>query len=135
LIVVDTSAWIELVRNTGSPVHRRLGAAIADREGVVVTEVVVGEVLGGAGSEAELDRLRRLLLAFPLLPLRGLAGYLQAAALARQCRHAGDGLRHGIVDCLIAVPAIEAGAPILHRDRDFDVLARHTPLEVVAVGD
>jgi predicted nucleic acid-binding protein len=60
---------------------------------------------------------------------------MQAAALARQCRWAGAALRHGILDCLIAVPAIEAGAAVLHRDRDFDVLARHTPLEVVALDE
>jgi len=135
VIVVDTSAWVELVRDTGSPVHRRLSAAIAAREGVVVTEVVVGEILAGASSEDELGRLRQLLLAFPLLPLHGLAGYLQAAALARQCRRAGEALRHGIVDCLVAVAAIEAGAPVLHADRDFDVLARHTPLQVVALDE
>ena len=36
---------------------------------------------------------------------------------------------------LVAVPAILAGAPVLHADRDFDVLARHTPLEVVPLDD
>ncbi|HBA94636.1 MAG TPA: VapC toxin family PIN domain ribonuclease, partial [Acidimicrobiaceae bacterium] len=28
--------------------------------------------------------------------------------------------------------AIEARTPILHADSDFDVLARHTPLQVVS---
>lgn len=131
MIVVDTSAWVELVRGTGSPVQRRLHAAIADREELAVTEVVVSEVLAGASSARDLRELRRMLLAFPVLPLRGLAGFERAAQLARDCRRAGEGLRRGIVDCLVAVPAIELGLPVLHSDRDFDVLARHTDLKLV----
>ncbi len=33
-------------------------------------------------------------------------------------------------DCLIAAVAIRNGASVLHRDADFDVLARHTPLRI-----
>lgn len=135
MIVVDTSAWVELVRGTGSPVHRRLRAAIQQREDIAVTDVVVGEVLAGASSPRSVRDLRRLLLGFPVLPLGGLAGYERAAQLARDCRGGGGSLRRGLADCLVAAPAIEAGARVLHRDRDFDVLARHTELEVVALDD
>jgi len=33
------------------------------------------------------------------------------------------------VDCLIAACAIRNGLPILHSDRDFDAIARFTPLQ------
>ncbi|MDQ3574904.1 MAG: hypothetical protein M3378_03865 [Actinomycetota bacterium] len=33
-------------------------------------------------------------------------------------------------DCLIAAVAIGAGVPLLHADADFEVLARHTELQV-----
>jgi predicted nucleic acid-binding protein len=133
LIVVDTSAWVELVRGRPSPVGQRLHAAISAREELAVTEVVVGEVLAGATSARDLRDLRRLLHSFPVLSLNGLAGYERAAQLARDCRRSGATLRRGLLDCLVAVPAIDADAPILHRDRDFDVLARHTELRVVGV--
>jgi predicted nucleic acid-binding protein len=48
------------------------------------------------------------------------------------CRAGGETVRK-MTDCLVAVPAIEAGARVLHADADFDKLARHTPLEVVAL--
>ena len=35
-----------------------------------------------------------------------------------------------LIDCLIASTAIRAGVPILHNDADFEVLARHTELEI-----
>lgn len=69
---------------------------------------------------------------FRLLRLQGLRGYEEAAALSRACRSAGEPIR-SITDALIAVPAIRAGVPVLHQDVDFDKLARHTSLEVVAL--
>jgi predicted nucleic acid-binding protein len=134
LIVVDSSAWVELFRATGTPVHRRLHMAVADREPLAVTELVVGVLLAAVVSRRELANVRRMLLSFPVLPLGGLAGFEEAAQLARACRLAGETLRRGLGDCLVAVPAIRAGAAVLQRDRDFDVLARHTELRLVELG-
>ncbi len=131
MIVVDTSAWVELLRATGSPAHRRLHQALSDSEEVCVTEIVVAEVLAGARDGRRAEELRSTLLGFTLLPLDGLDAFERAAALYRACRSAGETLR-SIADCLVAVAAIAAGAPVLHADRDFGTLARHTPLEVVS---
>lgn len=125
-------AWVELLRATGSPVHRRLRTALRDNEEIGVTEVVVAEVLACARDERRAEELRTTLLGFTLLVLNGLDAFERAAALHRTCRAAGESLR-GVADCLVAVPAIEAGAPVLHAGRDFAKLARHTPLEVVPV--
>jgi predicted nucleic acid-binding protein len=129
LIVVDTSAWVELIRATGSTVHQRLESAIVAREPLAVTELVVAELLAGARTPKHRSQVRNMALSLPVLRLRGLAAYEAAAALYRACRDRGETLR-GITDCLVAVPAIEARAPVLHLDRDFEILARHTPLEV-----
>ena len=46
-------------------------------------------------------------------------------------RREGETVRR-LIDCLIAAVAIGAGVPpVLHRDDDFDVLARHTELDIV----
>jgi predicted nucleic acid-binding protein len=36
-----------------------------------------------------------------------------------------------LTDCLIAAVAIRNGVSVLHRDRDFEVIARHTDLKVL----
>jgi hypothetical protein len=115
-------------------VHRRLADALRAREHIAVTEVVLGEVFAGARSAKDHGALRGTLLGFPLLRLETLADYEEAAALYRACRDGGETLR-SLTDCLIAVPAIRAGLPVLHADSDFDKLARHTPLEVVSPGE
>jgi predicted nucleic acid-binding protein len=85
------------------------------------------ETLAGARSDADLSRLRDLLLALPVLTIEGLRDFEEAALVYRTCRAAGETIR-GLTDCLIAVPAIRAGASILHNDADFDAIARHTNL-------
>jgi predicted nucleic acid-binding protein len=129
-VLADTSAWVEYLRATGSPVHLRLRRLIADEDAVATTEVVVMELLAGASDDDEAARLRRLLGRFELLPVEGLADYEAAAELYRRCRRAGEMVRK-LTDCLIAVVAIRAGAALLHRDQDFEVLARHAPVRVV----
>ncbi len=127
MIVVDTSAWVEFLRRTESPVHLRLRELITARARLAVTEVVVAELLAGAGSRGALETLRARLLAFPVLPLGGLAGFEAAVDVYRACRSGGEPVR-SLSDCLVAAAAIEAGARLLHADRDFDVIERHTPL-------
>ena len=58
------------------------------------------------------------------------AHYDEAARLYRRCRREGETVRR-MIDCLIAAVAIGAGVAVLHHDDDFDVLARHTELDVV----
>jgi predicted nucleic acid-binding protein len=132
VIVADTSAWTELFRRTGSVVDRTLRHLLHRPSNLAVTEVVVMELLAGARSPTHYRDLRELLLTFRLLRVRGLDGYEHAAELYRLCRAGGETVR-SMTDCLVAVPAIEAGAQVLHADRDFDKLARHTPLQVVSL--
>jgi predicted nucleic acid-binding protein len=132
VIVVDSSAWIELVRGSGSPISERLSELLRERADLAITEVVMMEVLAGARSRAHARQLRGRLLAFPVLRLRGLIDYEAAAELYRLCRAAGETIRK-LTDCLIAIPTIEAGATLLQSDRDFDILARHTPLRLEPV--
>jgi predicted nucleic acid-binding protein len=74
-------------------------------------------------------QLRRLLGRFDVLPVDGLADYEAAAELYRRCRSGGEVVRN-LTDCLIAAVAVRHGATLLHRDHDFEVVARHTPLRV-----
>ncbi|MGH2357676.1 MAG: type II toxin-antitoxin system VapC family toxin [Candidatus Limnocylindria bacterium] len=133
MVVVDSSAWIEFLRGTGSPVHLTLRRMLAENAELATTEVVVMEVLAGARDEAHRSALRERLLAFPVLALRGLADYEAAAELYRSCRSRGATVRR-LVDCLIAIPSIRAGASVLHADRDFDQIARCAPLRIEALG-
>lgn len=132
MIVVDTSAWIELFRGRSHPVTAALEGLIERRADIAITEVVLMEALAGAPSVEALTRIRAQLVGLPILRLEGLADFEEAALLYRVCRSAGHTLRNQ-VDCLIAVPAIHHGASILHNDRDFDTIAQHSALKLETV--
>ena len=132
-VLPDSSAWVELLQGTGSPVHLALRQLVRSESEILVTEPVVMEVLAGARTERQATKLRTAILVYPLAKVFGLDDYESAAAIRRACRAGGETVR-STLDCLIAAVAIREGASVLHLDRDFDAIARHTELEVCALG-
>lgn len=130
-MIADTSAWVEYLRSTGSPVHLHLRQQVEHDAVLLVPELVVMELLVGAADERQARDVSRLLHRFHVVPLAPIIDTERAASLERQCRSAGRTVR-SMVDCMIAAMAIRLGAPVLHLDRDFDILAAHTTLDVVA---
>lgn len=128
MILADTSAWIEFLRGTGSEANVRL-RDLLERNELGTTDVVRMELLAGARDDAHRDELRGLLARCEFAPTEGPGDYEAAAELYRACRRAGHTVR-ALTDCLIASVAIRSRAALLHADADFDVLARHTPLEI-----
>lgn len=126
MILVDTSAWIEFLRDTGSPTCEAVDRLLADD--LAICDPVAMEVLAGARDEHHLARLRGLLGRATMLPTTP-ADYDAAASLYRACRVRGETVRK-LIDCLIAAVAIRAGAEVLHADADFAAIARHTDLEL-----
>jgi predicted nucleic acid-binding protein len=129
VILADTSAWIEFDGATGSPAHRRLAERIRSGDPVAVTEPVLMEVMAGARSDQQAERLRRMLVAFEWLPFDPIADFEGAAKIYRSCRAAGITPR-GMVDCMIANVAMRTGAALLAADRDFEAMADVLPLRL-----
>jgi len=130
VILVDTSAWIEFLRATGSIAHLRLRAALEEGVGLLCTDVVAMEILAGARDDVDRDRLRRLVYGVEFVAVEGPADYERAAELYRLCRRGGETPRK-LTDCLIAAVAIRVDAGLLAADADFAAIARHTPLRLV----
>ena len=130
MILIDTSAWVEFLRDTGSPACSRVEALLAGD--IATCDMVRMEVFAGARDDLHIRRLRGLLARAATLPPTP-AAYEQAAALYRLCRLRGDTVRK-LPDCLIAAVAIRADAAVLHKDTDFDILARHTELRIERAG-
>ena len=125
--LADSSAWIELLRNTGSLVCLRLHELLR-AENVAICDAVRMEVLAGARDDSQLAAIIRALDQATPIPTQS-TDYDTAAELYRRCRRQGETVRK-LLDCLIAAVAIRAGIPVLHNDRDFDVLARHAELQI-----
>ena len=129
MILIDTSAWIEFLRDTGSPVSAMVRELLDDE--IAVCDAVRMEILAGARDERHLLSLQRLLARATIIPTQA-TDYDDAATLYRRCRRQGKTVRK-LIDCLIAAIAIRTDTPILHNDADFDALALHTELQIYEV--
>jgi predicted nucleic acid-binding protein len=129
MILIDTSVWVELLNGR---LGRRLGPD--DLLSFATCGPVVQEVLQGLRAGSGSDTFRAAFLALPRLsdpvPLKL---FLEAAEIYRQGRQKGYAIRAS-ADCLIAAIAMENGVPVWHRDRDFSLIAKYTPLEVFQPG-
>lgn len=127
MILVDSSAWIEVLRDTESPADRTFSRLLHEEAPLATTEAVIGEVLAGARDELDHVRLRRRLHGLRFLTIGGLAGFERAARLSQHCR--ARGFSPALADCLVATPALATGAAVLHADAHFDAIAAVTDLE------
>ena len=131
-MIVDTSVWIEYLRPGASDAGDHLAEMITRGERLVVPETVLLELLSGPTDELVAARRRRMLESFEIAPTEPVADSLRAASLQRECRRAGDTVR-SLGDCLIAAVALRMVMPVLHRDRDFEVLRAHCGVPTVSL--
>jgi hypothetical protein len=126
LILIDTSAWIEFLRDTRSPVCERVDKLLGSK--IATCDAIRMEVLAGAREQEHLEQLRRLLARATLLPTESI-DFDTAASVYRSCRSQGKTVRK-LIDCLIAAVAIRASVPLLHLDQDFTAIAAVTDLRI-----
>ena len=129
MILIDTSAWVEFLRDTDSSVWRRVDKVLSQK--IAICDAIRMEVFAGARDDGHLNRLRQLLARATNLPTEPI-DYDTAAALYRAGRRQGKTIRK-LIDCLIAAVALRAHVPILHMDADFDALATISKLRIDAL--
>ena len=127
-VLADTSAWVEFLRATGSAANMALRDLLVAGD-LATTDAVVLEVLAGANDARQSRDLVRLLDRCRWLPQESWADAELAASMYRACRERGQTPR-SLLDCLIAAVAVRRDVAVLHRDREFDLLASHTSLRV-----
>ena len=130
MYLVDTSVWIEVFARPAR-VHLE---SVVHLDEVVTCLPIIQEVLQGFRDESAFRIAREAMHAFPLVeaPLET-AVFDEAVDLYRLARRIGITVRSS-VDCLIAVCAIRHGLTLLHHDRDFDRIARISPLRSRRLG-
>lgn len=129
MILIDTSAWVEYFRATGSAAAVEVRRLLSTDPGqVVICEPVAMEILAGALDEDRHAKLERLVNGLPSLAVDQAVDFRSAASIYRAARRAGQTIR-SINDCVIAAVSLRHGTRIIHRDSDFDAIAAVTGLD------
>jgi len=127
MTLVDTSAWIEYLRQTNSSEDLLLQGLLQKKRPILVPAVVYQEVVQGARSPKDFATLVKLLDHFTDFQFTDIRStHTMAASIYARCTWGGFQPRSSN-DCLIAAIAIEANAPLVARDRDFLHIAHIEP--------
>ena len=127
LVLVDSSVWIHFLRSGPGDPHYAPMVALLKGARVATNWLVRIEVLSGTPTEDSYRMRDADLAALRQLDLTD-AVYQSASALRWQLLRRGATIP--VVDTLIAACAIYYGCSLLHDDRHFRLLARHTPLKL-----
>lgn len=129
MIVVDTTVWIDFFEAKGTPFDLHLTDLIQRGEALALTDLVYCEVLQGILDERNFRRVRSILRSYPILRMRGLRTFDDAAQIYRDCRRRGFTIQK-TADCLIAATCLRAGVDLYHNDRDFEAIAKVRTLKI-----
>lgn len=129
MVLVDTSVWIDFFAGRNDSRVMSLQESIESEEDLSLCGVILSEVLQGIRSDADFTKTKEYLDDLIFLPMRR-ATFVKAAELYRSLRKKGVTIRKP-VDCMIASVAIEYNAQLLHNDRDFNHIAKHSKLRIL----
>jgi predicted nucleic acid-binding protein len=126
MLIIDTSLWVAIYRDTSGAVAQRVEAVIGNDE-YVFCQFIRAELQQGCRDEREWTRTLEYLDEQSYLEL-SLRGWTDAARLYFELRQRGRTVRSSL-DCCIAQVALEHGLTLVHDDRDFENIATVRPLQ------
>lgn len=129
MVIVDTSAWIEFLRDGDAGVVEKVDRCL-ESEFVGIGDLVYCEVLQGIRSPKDRRTVSTLFDALPHFEMVGFQVAEKAAANYRLLRERGITVRKTI-DVLIGTFCAERGFVLIHFDSDFTLMASHIGLEVI----
>lgn len=132
MILLDTSVLVDYFRGLDTPASARLERLEVEETPFAIPAFCCQELLQGAKDEGEWARLAEYLesqrIAHPRSPWET---HLGAARIYFDLRRRGITVR-STVDCWIAQLALEAEAPLLHDDEDFERIRAVRPLQTLS---
>ena len=126
MILIDTSVWIEIFRDKTGNIVKAFQKTIGAKN-YVLSRFNQLELLQGARDQKEWELLADYLSTQYYLEASQ-DTWPEAARIYFELRRKGFTI-NSPVDCCIAQIALEHGAFLLHRDKDFEKISRIRPLE------
>lgn len=133
-VIFDTSVWIDFFNKKETRESLLLEQYILADDEVLMLPTILQEILQGIREDRMYNQIKETLSFFRLLEF--LPAYntaVGAAELYRSLRKQGVTIRKSN-DCLIAYYGIWFSVPIVHTDRYFDQISKHSDLNVLKLN-
>lgn len=129
MVLVDTIVWIDFFADKDTSQVVKLTRLLEENFEVAICGVIFTEILQGIRNQKEYQQILHLLNSFIFLEMTK-DTFEHAAEIYRSLRQRGFTIRKTI-DCLIAAVAIQNNIPLLHHDRDFELMEKYCGLSVL----
>lgn len=116
MVIVDSSVWIDLLRERETPETTAFERLSAEDE-IGLGDLILYEVLQGVKPSDRVEKVKSYLLNFDVFTIGGRDLALEAVRNAHVMR--AQGIQVATVDCLIATFCIVSGSRLLTSDRHF----------------
>ena len=129
MVMIDTSVWIDQLVGKGTKQTHRLSLLIEESFPLCTCGLIITEVLQGCREDRLYHEVRSILTDLVYLQFtRDI--FIRASDLYRNLRKKGVTIRKPI-DCMIASVCIEHEVELLHSDKDFTLIAKHSKLKTL----
>ncbi len=127
-LICDSSTWINFLNGANSPQEDFLARSIVENQPIFTCPIIIQEVLQGIREDVDYLETKTQIMRFKIISDLWIEASIGSADIYRSLRKKGITIRKPN-DCLIAWYAIRYGLTLVHNDRDFDIIAKHTPLK------
>jgi predicted nucleic acid-binding protein len=127
-IIVDSSVWVDYFNGILNK-ETNLADELIFHNKALLLPIILQEVLQGIREYSLFVEIKKSFLAYEFIEYNQIQMSIDAAAIYRVVRRKGITVRKPN-DCLIAAICIENNISLLHKDRDFNQIAKHTSLQI-----
>jgi len=129
-VIVDSSVWIDgLNPRKKTPEKELLIQMIQKDYPIFLCPIIYQEILQGIREEKTFEQIKSILQQYRMMNPDILYVTDYAVDLYRYLRKNGITIKKS-VDCLIASYAILSDMPLLHNDKDFELIASKSRLKI-----
>lgn len=127
--LIDTSIWVKCLRGTDASLQNKVATLIFEKK-VYTSEIIIIEILRGAKSDKEYDMLYNDFLALPQLSIDHNV-WKTAWGIAYKLKKIGVNVP--LVDTVIAATALHHKCTLMHSDKHFNLLTKHTGIKALEI--
>jgi hypothetical protein len=127
VILVDTSAWVDYLRDRRTVAAKALIALIEQGGELTTTEPVIMELLAGGDTLARADALERLVNGLPFLGHRSWISEPQPGCTPQPVVKVAQ---YAALSNALSLRGDSAGCPLLRKDADYEVISNISPLRI-----
>jgi predicted nucleic acid-binding protein len=131
VILVDSSVWIDYFNGKKNVKTDLLDSSLGNTA-IIMGDLILIEVLQGFQRDEDFKIAKDLLLHLPFVTMVGQELALKSAMNYRVLRKQGVTVRKTI-DVMIGTFCIQYGIPLLHDDRDFDLMVKFLGLKIIGL--